>query len=274
MNGYVAPMLAARQPNNIDAYFDRHDWLMEPKFDGHRVIVHIDKKARVYAWSRPKEPRAMGAMRQLPPHIVQALQSFPRGAFPATFDSELIVPDGACWDAQAKNLDPIKQLAIFDTMLIMGRELTSSTLTERKNCLGLVAGSRSHNLYGDAISFVYPVPTSRKSLEAIWDSGGEGAILKRRDSRYMPGCRLLTGWIKVKRQFKEIGKIVGFKKGKRGAFSTVIAAVDGELIEAKAQPDLFAYGAKAIGMMILIRHSGLTPSGRRQHPQAYFNTRG
>jgi ATP-dependent DNA ligase len=53
-------------------------------------------------------------------------------------------------------------------------------------------------------------------IKAVWDRGGEGAVLKRLDSKYYAGQRagqrgVPACWIKIKREFHDTLTVVGFE---------------------------------------------------------------
>lgn len=64
-------------------------------------------------------------------------------------------------------------------------------------------------------------------LQAIWQAGGEGIILKRLDGRYEQGKRSRS-WIKVKAVETADGVITGFTPGEGKYFDTIGAIVIGQ----------------------------------------------
>jgi len=254
----IKPMLASAMKERMTlADFTNDDYVMEEKFDGHRLSV-IVKDGKVTAWSR------QGTLRPLCAGLVADLLHLPDGQY----DGELCYPGGTSSDVV--RLDLLDQLVyvVFDTVELMGKIITDLPGTERRAALELAVA----HLPKDArVRIATQGPVSKETIAGIWALGGEGAIIKKLDATYKSGWRT-PNWIKV----KEIGAaeltITGFDKGKSGPCSVFLLRHDDgreartkvltdELIrKVHADPDSY------IGRRVTISFMGETKSGAWRHP--------
>jgi hypothetical protein len=204
----IAPMLASPLPEekSIDDY-SPHDWLLEEKFDGHRLIVRTTAFAPPEAWSR------LGNVREIPPHIATALSHVDAGMY----DAELIIPGGTATDVKDLSKQAQARLMIFDLLEVEGTSLLAVAAEARRR--GLVQCLRLVN--SSAVALVPQEEPSRDGLHRIWDRGGEGAILKRRAVGYAAGRRS-KDWVKFKRFESHALRVIGFQHGRLGPFSIIL----------------------------------------------------
>jgi ATP-dependent DNA ligase len=252
----VKPMLASQLPEDasIDDY-SANDFVLEEKYDGHRIIVHVGPDG-IKAWSR------VGNERTLPPYIVKEIQdAWGWGVY----DSEEYIPG----DTSTSVTDILKMdlhhLAIFDILKI-GKGLD--------DCMALDVSGRRQILQAMTKTHLLPVDArvqmapqydpSAEALKTIWDRGGEGAILKLRSGLYVPGRRS-RDWIKFKKGESFEMTIIDFESGLLGPFSKVVLRHDdGTVTSVKSLNDAWraAFAAnpdRFLGEKMIINTFGRTP---------------
>lgn len=264
-NGFIEPMLARALPDGqtIDDYAS-DDYILEEKYDGHRLIVRLSA-GEVFAFSRAAKTRV------LPPHLREAL----RLVAPGTYDGELYIPGHTSTDVTRVDRQHQLRLVLFDILNVDGAHGAGRNTID-------IPGHERRLLLEEAVSLidhtdvVFAAPrcaVSDAGLQEIWDRGGEGAIIKRVNARYRPGKRV-PEWIKFKKQQAATVRITGFKAGKYGPHS-VICGTDSEGIEVqvKSRNDewrhMFAVNPSAyIGRLLVISYQVRTRDGRYRHPMA------
>lgn len=271
----VAPPVVTRQPNDLkpmlasapDESFHldslpADQWVMEEKYDGHRMIVRRFADGGVDAWSRPSATHKSNE-RELPPHIVAAAKDLPIGIY----DGELYAPAGSSCDVKRVDRQGDLALVLFDVLSVFGQSVVERPYHERRPLLEVAV---AHTPAGGPVRVAERFPLTRASVEAIWSRGGEGAIVKRTASTYEPGRRS-PDWVKVKLIQNDELTIVGFEAGKRGPRSiavlrsddgrqTTIGVPGNDLVaEAEAHPERF------LGRRLVIEYRGLTPGRIWKH---------
>lgn len=184
----------------FDAKYGDGQWVMEEKFDGHRCVVR-----------KAGDQFTVNLAKGIPADVQAALSLLPDGVY----DGELTVPGGNSWDVA--RLDKKKILILFDVLEIMGKSVMELTYTERHDMLVLAV---QHANGHPALGVTTPVKPSWAEVERIWESQGEGVILKRVASRYQPGARG-ADWVKVKGLESHATTIIGFLPGSFGPHSII-----------------------------------------------------
>jgi ATP-dependent DNA ligase len=259
----IKPMLAsAMKEAQTMADFYGSGYVMEEKFDGHRLMVVV-AGGKATAWSRPGDDKP-ALLRPLPASLVAQLVQLPEGQY----DGELMVPGGTSSDVT--RLDRKEQLVyvIFDAVILMGQDITERTQAERRALLEVAV---AHAQGAPRVKLATQGPVSMETVKAIWAMGGEGAIIKKLDSTYRSGWRT-PNWIKVKQIGAAELTITGYEAAVRGPHScfklrhddgreTTVKVLTDELLRAvDANPDSF------IGRRVVISYMGLTTSGTWRHP--------
>jgi len=232
----IKPMLAV--PMSKANITDWTDWIVEEKYDGHRLIVQVahlhiwgaaKPESNVIAWTRPRQHAgATGKTmleRPLPSHLIKQLKVLPTG----TYDGELV---GGRTSTDVSRLDVQASLrfVVFDVLQHEGADQMSRPLDQRRRLLAAIfrqddVDACEHLMISTAIRVTCQDDVT-KFVTEVWTQGGEGAILKRRAAPYQPGKRS-PDFIKVKKLFTEVMTVVGFEatRGKvmnRGPFATVV----------------------------------------------------
>jgi ATP-dependent DNA ligase len=274
-HGYVNPMLAIALTGErgIEDFKD-DEWTMEEKYDGHRVVVYVDPDGNVSAWSRPKEGK-VGNKRVLAPHLIKELSRFPD----VTLDGELDTT-GKSYGVTRLDQAHLQRYLVFDILKwgdVPSDKVCALTQAERRVALERVFATmeakRKKEKIKDKPSVILApsLPLSEDGLQAIWDRGGEGVILKRKAARYRPGARS-ADWVKIKKVFAVGSAITGFEQGENGPYSKAVVLSD-EGVEttvkvrnAKIRREIEKNPKNFIGMRLIIGHYGKTPAGKYRGP--------
>lgn len=195
------------------AWPGRDGWVMEPKWDGFRLLVAVDGEGRIRAWSR----RGASLSERLG-ELLEPLTQAPRGSI---FDAELIAlgsQDGrAVQDFSAVRRatlqgDPASasrlQLVAFDLLELAGEDLRSRPWTERTAQLREVFPA------GGRLRLVQPFAASRDAHARLVELGFEGSVLKRPRSSYRPGRQ--SAWRKYKTAHRATATLLALRAGRDG----------------------------------------------------------
>lgn len=197
---------------------DGDDWLSEMKYDGYRVLISVGRGgARVYTRNGKDWTDKF-------PQIAEAAAALDT-------DGALIDGEAVAFDRNGKTDFSTLQSAlsnggdiscfVFDLIVDDGASIADKPLVERKERLQkLIGGTTGPLIYSDHVH-----GSAAHVLERLCDSGHEGIIAKRGDSRYRSG-RGRT-WLKVKCTRRQEFVIGGYSRtDKKGRpFSSVLVGV-------------------------------------------------
>jgi len=207
----LAPMLA----EVAEAPFQDADWSWEPKLDGYRVLATIDANG-----VRLRSRRGIDLGGAFPALVAELAQ---QGTDGLVLDGELVA-----FDADGKpsfnamqnrvQLKTARELAgadrntpvvmfCFDLLWFAGIDVREAPYRDRRRYLAqcLMPSPR--------VQLVHAVDDGEALMEAALASGFEGAIGKRKDSRYLAGKRS-SSWLKVKPTHTAEFVIGGYTRGK------------------------------------------------------------
>ncbi len=255
--GFVSPMLASAMPTGRNADSFDHLYIMEEKFDGHRLVVRVENgKAR--AWSR------LGNERTLPLHIAAVMVGMPTGVY----DGELIVPSSQHSYAVTDLANAgTEAFVVFDMIEVNGTSIANETNKRRVEFLTVAFT----NVEGRVVYQAQQFKPTQKAVQAIWNRGGEGAIIKRIAATYKPGYRS-PDWIKVKAVANATLTIIGFEAGKNGPHSAITLRDDSGIettvktLDNATLREIAKNPAAWIGKRLVISFQEKTPSGSYRHP--------
>ncbi|HEB13926.1 MAG TPA: ATP-dependent DNA ligase, partial [candidate division WWE3 bacterium] len=199
----------------------------EPKFDGLRVQVHLDKSRNLKERESSEQLSLMGEeiggpwvkifSRNLEdttamfPEIVEAVQKFPVKSL--IFEGEAIA-----YNPETEEFEPFQETAkrkrkygvkekaaelplkvfAFDLLFIDGKNITQEPYQKRRSALAkLVKGSEGTVLLAEEQEFTDPQKLEEFFMEQI-EHGLEGIVTKRLDGVYQAGVRNFN-WVKLKR---------------------------------------------------------------------------
>jgi ATP-dependent DNA ligase len=267
-------------------------WLMEPKFDGWRVVASTIGGMRL-------ETRTGNLITQVP-YIAQAvLQSVPPDTI---IDGEIVNLRGASrqWNRTQTILsttrggyqhkptedDPPLTYVVFDVLQIAGEDVRHQPLSERKRQLLTMLDAVS----SDGVLMHSPIyEASEEGLDELVAEGFEGVVLKDINSIYVCGGRR-HGWGKIKAQGEIEAICTGAYPAEPGSkYAPVVDGVpkpwaagglcfrvehgDGRVYEGRAagmddrlRRELHEHPARFEGLVVELVHWGVQESGALRHP--------
>ena len=200
MPEFISPQLATLQ----DKPPAGEQWLHELKFDGYRMLCHLNRGS-VRFFSRNKKDWTNKF-----PHLGKAIKEFPASA--AILDGEVVAVDSKGRASFQKLQQAMKTgdagfiFHVFDLIYLDGYNLTRTPLLERKSLLESLFASvpaKSPLRYSDHVE-----GNGAKFFKQACDYGIEGIVSKLADSPY-ESTRTHT-WIKVKCIKRQEFVIAGF----------------------------------------------------------------
>lgn len=227
MPDFVAPQLATL----VDKPPEGEEWVHELKFDGYRMLCHLDR-GQTRFWSRNQKDWTAKF-----PNLVKALEKFPSSS--AILDGEVVIVDAAGRSSFQRLQQSMKKsgeadfiFQIFDLIYLDGFDLTRTPLLERKLLL-------------EQLLAAIPGKTPLRYSEHITGSGSEffkqaceykieGIISKVADSPYQSTRN--RNWLKVKCIKRQEFVVAGYTPSKNDfpGFGSLILGVyeKGKLIYA------------------------------------------
>lgn len=215
--GFIAPQLATLVPEAPSG----DDWLHELKFDGYRMVCHL-QRGKTHFWSRNQKDWT-----EKFPNLSKALKALPVTA--AILDGEVVVVDKAGRSSFQRLQQSMKGgtasfvFQIFDLIYLDGYNLTRVPLRERKAVLeDLLHGvdAKGPLRYSDHV-----VGNGVRFFKQACDYGIEGIVSKLADSVYE--STRTRSWLKVKCIKRQEFVIAGYTPSKKDfpGFGSLILGV-------------------------------------------------
>jgi len=189
----------------VDAPFDDAAWVFETKWDGFRVVAHVDHGVVTLRSRNGNDvteayPRVTAALARIRHHAV--------------LDGELVALDRQGRSRfqllqEARKSGARLRYCVFDLMYLDGRDLRRLPLVERKDRL-------RHILPGTAL-VRYSRHVKRHGIRAFRAAqrrGLEGIMAKRAEGRYYSERRTRE-WLKIKAANEQETVIIGFTRPRR-----------------------------------------------------------
>ena len=208
----LAPMMAVLG----EVPFNHADWMWEPKLDGYRLLVFIDDRG-----VRFQSRRAGLDLTSAFPALVEelALQwvsgmildgelvAFDSGGRPSFSALQARVQLRSEREIAAADRDVAVVLYCFDLLHFAGVDLRGMSYADRRRYLAQCLLPSAH------VQLVHAAQDGPGLYEAALALGFEGAMAKRKDSRYEPGRRS-GAWLKIKSTHSAEFVIGGYTQGK------------------------------------------------------------
>lgn len=213
---FIKPMLA-RSSDHLPA---GADWLYELKLDGYRTLV-LKKRGVVTLFSRRGN-----ILNSRFPTIVTA---FPFLSDAAMLDGELVVLDEEGRPSfsalQNSRFTPeMLYFYVFDLLAFKGKDLRKLPLVDRRR---LLEGEALKGMRDPVrLSAVFSASVN-KLIKAAKETGLEGIIAKRSESRYESGERS-GAWVKYKTNKGQELVIGGYKPGSNGFDYLLVGYYEGK----------------------------------------------
>jgi ATP-dependent DNA ligase len=229
------------------------DWVLQPKWDGFRLLIAIDARGRVRAWSRHGT--------SLTARLSELLAPFARVPAGSVFDGELVaiaerasrpVQDFAAVGRAIFGGAPAAaaqlQFVAFDLLELAGEDLRHQPWRHRDLQLreALPASER--------IRLVRSLPVSAATHDEIVGLGFEGSVLKRPRSLYRPGRN--SAWVKHKARHTVAGELVAVRQDHKGQ-CYAICEVDGGRVVALASTE----ASEQVGEPVTLVYSRVDADG-------------
>jgi bifunctional non-homologous end joining protein LigD len=185
------PMLSC----SVQRWPEGGEWVLQPKWDGFRLLIEVDDDRRVRAWSRHGT--------SLTTRLGGLTAAFAEAAPGSVFDGELVVVSdrngrpaqdfaAVCRAVLRDDATAAEDLRFvgFDVLALGGEDLRGRPWTERNSRLTEALP------VSDRVRQVESLPASPKGHAAIVALGFEGTVLKRPNSPYRPSRQ--RAWLKHK----------------------------------------------------------------------------
>ena len=233
-----APMLLSDwhrlDPDDASAVeADLHAWLMQPKLDGVRALLHVEPGGVRITGRRASDvthrPTEHGPNL---PHLTGGWEGFDG----TVIDGELVCPEAVLHTGRRVTADPLQaavavlatdpanaseiqrddaaklRFHAFDVLRVRGGDVTGLPLRDRLDRLAAVLRAANHPF----ATLVPHFAVGKAAVHhAVLSRGGEGTVWKRADMPYQPGRRV-SHWLKRKREVRVEAFVTGCKPGTPG----------------------------------------------------------
>jgi ATP-dependent DNA ligase len=226
---------------------DCHAWVVQPKLDGVRALLHIeDNRIRITSRTVSEVTYRLSEFQGNLPHLTMGLFKLAG----TILDGELVCPlaqldTGNTISASSlqattailatspdnarriqEGQDAHVRFHLFDILRSCGQDVTRLPLIDRQDILAMTSQQLSNEFIQMVMSYAVNKPDIHRSLI---NSGGEGTVWKKADAPYEPGRRV-GHWIKRKRGIEVEAFVSGFKPGTNG-HTGLVGAVEFSVID-------------------------------------------
>jgi len=197
-------------------------YIGEPKFDGIRAIL-VKRGNKVKILSRYGD--------DITEHFPALVKAAMKLKHDVTLDGEITVKD----EKSRKHFEKIISLLkskkpkpypivyhVFDILSIENKDVKNKPLIERKKLLAKILKKKPRTIRLTP----FKVKPTIDDYKQFIKEGYEGIVIKKIDSKYKPGKRIMD-WIKYKKEQTIDARIVGLKKTPKGKMSFVIRDLKG-----------------------------------------------
>ena len=203
-SGKAEPPPAALAPMHAlpaEAAFNHADWMWEPKLDGYRALAHL-KKGAVALRSR----RGLDLAKDFPRLAAELGE---QAVDDMVLDGEIVAFDesGKPSFNALQNRAPRAVFYCFDLLHFAGIDLRRAPYVDRRRYLAQCLLPSAH------VQLVHASDDGVALHRAALESGLEGVIGKRKDSRYEAGRRS-GAWLKIKATHSADFVVGGYTRGK------------------------------------------------------------
>jgi len=246
----ILMMKAERLSSGVEIIDKIGPCIIEPKYDGLRLQIHINKLQDASSKKQNKQDnkliyavkiytRGLEVVTHMYPDIVQSVQQ------DIKCESCIIEGEALGYDSENERFLPFQEtmqrkrkhdiadaairipirLMTFDLLYLNGESYLSKPLTERKNELSSMISTQSSTIKLSPMTETSDPIEIEKYFDTYIADGLEGIMAKKPDSIYKPGAREFS-WVKLKRSYSSKVNdtidcvVMGYDagKGKRAAF--------------------------------------------------------
>ncbi len=216
----IQPALCQRLKTATEMIQKMHDVIVEPKYDGTRVQIHIQKTKFQTDWQVRTYTRS----------LEESSAQFPelRTVYEGILDCEVILDcEAVGFDPLTKKMLPFQETIqrkrkhdvdetaariplrfyIFDILFLNNRSLLKVPLHERKKILHeFLVAHKSEYFVESPYIITNDADVLRDFHKKQLNAGLEGAVVKQKDSMYQPG-RKGWSWVKFKEEEDSVAKL-------------------------------------------------------------------
>jgi ATP-dependent DNA ligase len=228
-------------------------WVLQPKWDGFRLLVDIDGEGRVRGWSR----HGINLTARLRPLLAR----FEGVAPGTTFDGELVAVSEragqptqdfaavtrAVFTGDSGGGDGLRFVA-FDLLRVGGRDVRARPWRERD------AQLRDVLPVSERIRLINSQAATSAAHDAIVALGFEGTVLKRPSSTYRAGRH--AAWVKHKARLTTTGEVLSVRQDRDGRWHA-LCEVDERRVAVFASADT----TDLIGELVELVYSRVDANG-------------
>jgi ATP-dependent DNA ligase len=232
---------------------DGSEWVLQPKWDGVRLLVAVGADGRVRAWSRHGT--------SLTDHVGPLAQAFASAPAGSVFDGELVVLTD-CDGRPTQDFAAVTRAVFtgasaavarltfvgFDALRLASEDQCARPWHERDAAL------RDALPVSDRVRLITSQAASVEAHAAMVALGFEGTVLKRERSTYRPGRE--SAWVKHKARCSAEAVVLSVHQDRDGHWQA-ICNVDGRRVRALAG----ARAGELVGRPVSIVYSRIDADG-------------
>ena len=263
----IMPMKADVMPDG----FQPTNHIIEQKYDGHRMMIHVSPGNKIYSWSSTGKPSNRKLSDELYVDVVMNM-------VPGVYDGELHLIKPTMSSSDVAKLDNKNKLCFtaFDVLCYYEDKILINichlALSQRKYMLQNMVMGTSRISFAPFIEVINTAQI-QKFINDMFEQGYEGAIIKDLESRYEPGRRRRS-WLKVK-QCKHIEMMIyNYEPPEiHTEYGTLyLKSDDGNVLTSVKVPnlklrDLFLNEGMQYGRKVMIEYQDVTHTGALRHPR-------
>jgi ATP-dependent DNA ligase len=243
----IMPMLLGSWEDLDDAQaeaieHDHHAWIVQPKLDGCRALLHIEgNQVRITSRTVSEVTYRLSEFQDNLSHLAEDLSKLSG----TILDGELVCPVSALDTGSTVTGNSLQatmavlassqikarqfqegqhahvRFHVFDILRSGSQAVTHLPLIDRQDILATTLRQITNEFIEAVPSFVVNKPDIHRH---IIEAGGEGTVWKKADAPYEPGRRA-SHWIKRKRGIEVEAFVTGFKPGTNG-HEAMIGAIE------------------------------------------------
>jgi bifunctional non-homologous end joining protein LigD len=234
------------------------DWVLEPKYDGIRLMVHMTENGvRAYGGRNGREhtgnqPKQEHVLAQMPVDTI--------------VDGELVHGAGKRLDYEGEQGELM--FVVFDVLRLAGVDVRSRPQAERRQLLEKLAEVVFDGVH---VQMTPQLPCRQEVYENLVEMGWEGAIAKAQDGTYRPGKRSRE-MLKLKPQWSSEATVIGFVMGKGDSNGHRVGALQIRMLDTGAETSV-GYDCEVgevyelVGRTCEVNHNGIwEATGKPRHP--------
>lgn len=208
-------------------------WVAEEKLDGIRALVRIESGS-VTVTNRHGQDKGRGLKNSwLSSLLLEMFEPvWPLLEQGTILDGELVADTWNQTMHQLARNGPGLRFVVFDLPFVYGQDVRDQPWSRRRAMLEQLFAKGKSDI--ERITLSPLMELKEELIDEIWNRGGEGVMIKDRQSPYLSGGR--EGWFKIKEVCTADAVVLGYRAG-QGKYSDTVGAIqlgqyrNGQLIE-------------------------------------------